>query len=151
MRSVRRTVLVSVLVLAGALVGAAPAGATPPDEKCYRIDARGVGEATGPTTTVARITGGGRLTGTTLGEFDAPFGAFSGKVTFTTSNRSTVVAFVTGFLDVTDFTFTATGDLGMGTGKLEGASGTLTFDGRITDPAAGTFTETVVGELCLPR
>ena len=74
---------------------------------------------------------------------------FAGDVTFTT-NRATLTVDLDGTLDLTTGAFVASGDVGASTGKLAGATGTLTLAGvqNLFDPA-GSFTETVSGEICV--
>jgi hypothetical protein len=148
-KKLRYTTLVCIVLPLGALVGVSPALAA--SDKCHAISAKGLGSATGPTTTTARITGGGFLNGTTSGQFDQPVGNFSGTVTFATSGHDTLVVPVSGNLDPVALTFNAVGGIASGTGKLQGSSGSLAFAGRITDPLAGTFTESVTGEVCLAK
>src|SRR3954452_167292 len=64
-KKLRYTTLVCIVLPLGALVGVSPALAA--SDKCHAISAKGLGSATGPTTTTARITGGGFLNGTTSG------------------------------------------------------------------------------------
>ena len=75
--------------------------------------------------------------------------AFSGVITFTT-NRGTLSVDLDGTLDLTTGDFRASGDVSGATGKLDGATGTLTLAAvqNLLDPA-GSFTETVSGEVCV--
>jgi hypothetical protein len=74
--------------------------------------------------------------------------AFAGDITFTT-NRSTLTLDLDGTLDLATGEFAASGDVREATGKLDGATGTLTLAGvqNLLDPA-GSFTEKVSGEIC---
>lgn len=75
--------------------------------------------------------------------------AFAGDITFTT-NRATLTVNLDGTLDLATGEFGASGDVAEATGKLAGATGTLTLAGvqDQLDPA-GSFTETVSGEICV--
>jgi hypothetical protein len=143
-------------VLLGALVvaGAAQAdGKDDDDRDCRRINAVGVGQATGPLTTIATITKGGILNGTTAASFmitgavSPTVLTFTGTVTLTTK-RGTLTVGIAGTLDVTTGAFDATGPVTGGTGRFAGATGTLRFQG-VQDLVTGSFTETVRGTICL--
>lgn len=149
------TVLLPLLMLAQ--VGPATAAVS-----CHQINAAGAGQGAAPRAgdppglirTVAQIRGGGLVQGTTEAAFQVsgttPTGiAFTGGVTFTT-NRGTLSVDLDGTLDLTTGDFRASGDVSGGTGKLDGATGTLTLAGvqDLLDPA-GSFTETVSGEVCV--
>jgi hypothetical protein len=149
----RITVLVTVLAIA-TLGLAIPAGA---GESCHNINAWGVGEDLDGSNTVAQIRGGGLLQGTTAASFVPTGGVFpevliAGQVTFTT-NRATLTVDVTGTVDFGTGAFTAEGPVSDATGKLEGATGYLVFEGveDLTNfpnfPLP--FTETVTGEICV--
>lgn len=144
----RVSVLLTVLVLS--TVGlAAPASA---GESCHTIKAKGVGQDVGDFATVAQIQGGGLLQGTTAAQFvpgilNGTELAFSGDIVFTT-NRATLTVSLSGTFDLATGFFTAAGPVTGATGKLAGASGMLAFEG-VQDFAAGTFTETVTGEICV--
>lgn len=139
-----------------------PAGPATAAVSCHRINATGAGQGAAPQPgdppgvirTVARIRGGGLLQGTTEAAFQVtgptPTGiAFAGDITFTT-NRGTLSVDLDGTLDLTTGDFRASGDVSGATGKLDGATGTLTLAGvqDLLDPAGG-FTETVSGEVCV--
>jgi len=148
MRSVRS--LLCVLVSALFVVSGAQAGSASDGQGCKSINATGVGQDLGGGNTTATISHDGRLNGTTSGHFDIsgapPVFATNGTVTFTT-NHGTLVATVAGTFDVTTGAFTASGPVSGGTGKLAGASGTLTFSG-VENLATGAFTETITGSIC---
>jgi hypothetical protein len=129
-------------VLIGTLfmVNTAQAGSS-----CHKINAKGTGQETSPGVTVATITGGGLLNGTTAAAFVPTDSGFAGIITFTTKH-ATLTLTVEG--DFAGAAFTASGDVIASTGKLEGAVGTLTFNG-IVNPADGSFVETVNGEICV--
>ena len=104
--------------------------------------------------TRAQLTDAGLLQGRTAAAFtitgvtDTGF-TFAGPLTVTT-NRATVMVGLTGTLDVTTGQFSAPGPIVAATGKLSGATGSLTLAGvqDLTDPA-GNFTETVSGSICV--
>ena len=78
-----------------------PAGAA---ASCHKINAKGVGQDLGNGRTVANITGGGLLNGTTEGAFTitggaAPLFLIDGTVEFT-SNKATLTVGVSGSFDV---------------------------------------------------
>ncbi|MBD8868859.1 hypothetical protein [Nocardioides donggukensis] len=141
------------------LVQAGPATA---GVSCHQINATGVGRGAPPQAndppglirTVAQIRGGGLLQGTTEAAFQVtgvtPTGiAFAGDITFS-PNRATLTVDLEGTLDLATGEFTASGDVSGATGKLDGATGTLTLAGvqNLLDSAGG-FTETVSGEICV--
>lgn len=126
---------------------------------CHRINAKGFGQATGgtglpgdPATTEAQIVGGGLLQGATdagftFTDFTPPVFPFDGSLMFTT-NRATLTVFLTGTLDLATGVFMANGPVVDATGKLEGATGSLIFEG-VQNLADGTFVETVTGQICV--
>lgn len=155
----RRVAVLALLLPLLMLVETAPATA---GVSCHQINAKGVGQGAPPQAgdppglirTVAQIRGGGLLQGTTEAAFQVagitPTGiAFAGDITFTT-NRATLTVDLDGTLDLATGGFVASGDVRQATGKLDGATGTLTLAG-VQDllDAAGSFTETVSGEICV--
>jgi hypothetical protein len=119
---------------------------------CHSIDATGVGQDLGGGHTVAQISDGGLLQGTTAAAFEitglsGTVASFAGTITFTT-NRGTLTATVAGTLDLATGAFSATTSSLSGTGKLAGASGSLAFDG-VENLATGAFTEDVTGLICV--
>ena len=155
----RRAVVLTVLLPLLMLVQAGPATA---GVSCHQINATGAGQGAAPQAgdppgvirTVAQIRGGGLLHGTTGAAFrvtgSTPTGiAFDGAVTFTT-NRGTLSVDLDGTLDLTTGAFRASGEVSGATGKLHGATGTLTLAGvqDLSDPA-GSFSETVSGKVCV--
>ncbi len=152
----------AVLALLLPLLMLVPTGPASAGESCHEINAKGAGQGAPPQAgdppglirTVAQIRGGGLLQGTTAAAFQVtgltPTGiAFAGDITFTT-NRATLTLDLDGTLDLGTGDFTASGDVSDATGKLDGATGTLTLAGvqDLLDPA-GSFTETVTGEICV--
>jgi len=155
----RRVAVLALLLPLLTLVHAGPATA---GVSCHPINAKGAGRGApsqagdppGLIRTVAQIRGGGLLQGTTKAAFQVtgsiPTGiAFAGDITFTTK-RATLTVDLDGTLDLTTGEFAASGDVSGATGKLAGATGTLTLAGvqDLLDPA-GSFTETVSGEICV--
>ena len=119
---------------------------------CHPIDASGVGQDLGGGNTVARISDGGLLQGTTAASFaitgfSGTVASFAGTITFTT-NRATLTANVAGTLDVATGAFSATTSGMTGTGKLAGVTGSLAFDG-LENLATGAFTEMIGGSICV--
>jgi hypothetical protein len=140
--------LALIVVMAGAVM-TGDAGA---EVSCHTINARGVGQDLGGGATEAQIIGGGLLEGTTAAQFiitgvSGTLASFEGTVTFTT-NRATLTVTVTGTLDVVTGAFSASGPVTDGSGKLEGATGSLSING-IQDLATGRFEEDVTGEICV--
>lgn len=137
--------------LAGVLLFAGSVQAKTGGESCHKINATGVGQDLGGGHTTARIIGGGLLQGTTRGAFAIggapPVFAIEGSVVFTT-NRATLTVGVSGTFDVSTGAFSAAGPVTDATGKLEGASGSLTLSG-VENLATGQFTETVTGSICV--
>ena len=155
----RRVAVLALLLPFLMLVQPGPATA---GVSCHPINAKGAGQGAptqagdppGLIRTVAQIRGGGLLQGTTKAVFQVtaptPTGiAFAGDITFTT-NRATLTVDLDGTLDPTTGEFAAWGDVSGATGKLDGATGSLTLAGvqNPLDPA-GSFTETVSGEICV--
>ena len=155
----RRLALVVFLLPLALLVAPNPALAT---VSCHTVTATGTGSAAPAepgdppnlVRTQAQLTDAGLLQGTTAAAFTITGGTatgftFAGPLTVTT-NRGTVTLDLTGTLDVTTGQFSASGPIVAATGKLSGATGSLTLSGvqDLTDPA-GSFTETVSGSICV--
>ncbi|HYU49596.1 MAG TPA: hypothetical protein VEO91_06655 [Candidatus Limnocylindria bacterium] len=139
------------LVIAFAMAAVAPAVALG-STACHSVDATGVGQDLGEGRTVAQISDGGLLQGTTAASFQitglsGTVASFAGTITFTT-NRGTLTATVAGTLDLATGAFSATSSSLSGTGKLAGASGSLVFNG-VENLATGTFTEVITGSICV--
>lgn len=137
-----------VFILAGTLMAVSHAQAA---VSCHKINAKGAGQDLGAGVTQAQIIGGGLIHGTTQGNFVAsgapPILAIAGTVMFTTHKGSLMVT-VNGTFDVTTGSFITTGPVTAATGKLAGATGTLTLEG-IEDLATGKFVEDVRGLVCV--
>ncbi|MBW0118982.1 hypothetical protein [Pseudonocardia abyssalis] len=149
--------ILAALMTVGALSVAAP-GIAHAGESCHTIDARGTGQQTGPTTTVATIRGGGLLTGRTVGDFPDAVPTdggllIAGTVTFT-GGGATLAVDVEGTLTFTDppgsLTFDVTSTDMAGTGRLAGVDSGVSHL-RLAGVGApdGSFTETVTGEICI--
>ena len=149
----RGTILLVLVSLALAGAAAAPAhGAV----SCHRINAKGTGVGQdlggGQVQVTAQVIGGGLLHGTyeasfTIVGFSGTVASFEGPSVFTVAG-GTVTAQVTGTLDVTNGQFQATSTSITGTGRLDGATGSLTFSG-VQNLVTGSFTETITGEICV--
>jgi hypothetical protein len=140
-------------VLASALmaVGAAQASRSNGDQECTNVHATGVGQDLGNGVTVATISRGGWLNGTSSGAFVITGGAppvftVAGTVVYTTKH-GTLTLTAAGTFDVSTGAFETSGPVSAGTGKLVGATGTLTIAG-IQNLATGAFTEVVTGTIC---
>jgi hypothetical protein len=119
---------------------------------CHKINAKGVGQDLGGGNTEAYIIGGGLLHGTTQAHFEItggspPVFAIDGTLVVTT-NQATLTVHLAGTLDVTTGAFLSTGPVIGATGKLAGATGTLTLDG-VEDLASGRFAEDVTETTCV--
>ncbi len=119
---------------------------------CHKIKAKGAGQDLGGGVTVATISGGGLLQGTTEGNFTITGGAtpllsIAGTVKFTTLKATLTVA-ASGTFDVSSGVFSASGPVSLATGKLAGASGNLSFVG-VEDLSNGSFVEDVTGRICV--
>ena len=149
MRMQRRFLLAVLFVSLCALFLSIPAQA---GTSCHNINATGSGQDLGGGTTQAQVHGGGLLEGTTAAVF-VPTGlvgsvlSFNGTVTFTT-NQATLTVAVVGSFDLSSGAFNAAGPVSASTGKLEGATGNLTFNG-VESLADGSFTETIDEQICV--
>jgi hypothetical protein len=72
--------------------------------------------------------------------------SFEGTSVFAVNN-GTLTAHVAGTLDIATGQFQATTSSISGTGKLAGATGSLSFSG-VEELSTGAFTESVTGEIC---
>jgi hypothetical protein len=147
MRPSRKFSFLMAFVVLGAGVLATTLQAAP---STHKIVAKQVGQDNFDGTTSADVIGGGLLQGTTAGAFVPDFSTFpivglSGTVTFTT-NHGTLTVCVTGYLDATTGEFFAEGPVCGATGKLEGATGFITFIG-IEDLLTGAFTSNTTGAI----
>jgi hypothetical protein len=134
-------------VAALAVTAQAPAGVS-----CHKINAKGSGQDLGTGTTIGDASGGGLLQGTTTGNFGIVGGAppvftIAGTVLFTTHQGTLTVGF-SGPFDVSTGAFAGSGPVIASSGKLAGATGSLTFAG-VEDLSTGTFTQTITGSICV--
>jgi len=148
MNALRRSLSV---LIAFALLVVAPATAFG-GTSCRNINATGVGQDLGSGQTVGQISDGGLLQGTTAASFSitgisGTVASFAGPITFTT-NRATLTATLVGTLDLASGAFSAASSGIFGTGKLAGATGSLSFSG-VENLATGAFTEVVSGSICV--
>jgi hypothetical protein len=140
-------VLVATLLVVVAAAPATARGAV----SCHNVNAKGVGQDHGGGQTTAQIIGGGLLQGTTQASLtitglSGTVASFEGTIVFTLNN-ATLTAQVSGTLDVATGEFNATTSSVSGTGKLAGATGSLSFNG-VEDLLTGSFTENITGEVC---
>jgi hypothetical protein len=137
-------VLFGVLVSLGALMSTpAQAGVA-----CHLINAKGVGQELGGGSTTGAVIGGGLLHGTLAGSItitrvSGTVASFTETVTFT-NQHGTLTVVVTGAIDVTTGQFYACGPVTTATGKLSGATGTVSLSG-VAQFATGIFTEDITG------
>jgi hypothetical protein len=125
------------------------------NDSCHTIHAQeiGQGQINGPSifTTGGDVIGGGLLQGTTAGNFTFVTGNFAiffdGTITFTT-HRGTLTVDVTGSIDLITGHLSASGPVVGGTGTLEGATGSLSFDG-VENLSTGVFTDDIRGQVCV--
>ena len=139
-------------LLAAIVLMAIPSASVVAGTNCHNIDASGVGQDLGGGHTVAQISNGGLLQGSTEAQFaitgvSGTVASFAGTITFTV-NRATLTANVAGTLDIATGVFSAATSSVSGTGKLAGATGNLVFNG-VENLATGAFTEVVGGSICL--
>lgn len=130
----------------------------PSSKGCHKINAKGKGFATSftPTgaTTVADIIGGGIINGSTTAvftntEFDMSTGDQSFVGTLEVITKHGTLSFdVVGELNVNTGAFTSDAIATDGSGRFNGATGNLFLDGQF-NPANGSFTEDISGEICL--
>ena len=137
------------LLLFGTLVVSFPVEA---GSSCHNINAKGVGQDLGNFMTQATIHGGGLLHGSTEAQF-SPTGMNGDEITFTgpivfTVNRATLSVTVNGTVNIMTGVFNASSTAMVGSGKLEGATGNLTFAG-VENLSDGSFVETVTGSICV--
>lgn len=149
MKNAGKYVCAAMVVLAGGLFVATHASAA---VSCHKINAKGIGQDLGNGATRAQIIGGGLLHGTTVGQFAITGGALpvfdiAGTVVVTTQQASLSVS-LTGTLDVATGNFLTTGPVSDSSGKLSGATGTLTLDG-VEDLTTGQFAEDITGVVCV--
>jgi hypothetical protein len=146
MKAGMRVLVVTLLVVAAAAPATARGAVS-----CHNINAKGIGQDHGGGQTTAQIIGGGLLQGTTQASLaitglSGTVASFEGTIVFTVNNATLTVQ-LSGTLDVVTGEFNATSSSISGTGKLAGATGSLSFNG-VEDLSTGSFTEDVTGEVC---
>jgi len=145
-RKATRSILFALVALWLVTYGPAEAATS-----CHKINAKAVGQDNFDLTTQATILGGGLLNGTTASSFAVggtpPDLVFEGTIVITTKH-GTLTAALVGTIDVSTGESSAVADVTSGTGKLEGASGMLFFEG-IEDLATGKFAEDIAGSVCV--
>ena len=119
----------------------------------HKINAKGVGlftpDGTGEGgTSETQIIGGGLLQGTAFGDTGVtdvsfPFIMIEGTETFTT-NKGTLIVDISGAVNLLTGEFVFSGPIADADGKLDGATGTLMFEG-VQDLETGVFTENITG------
>ena len=151
MKSLSR--LLWVLVLVGvSLVPVNPAFA---GVTCHQINAKGEGQVNFDTnSSVGQIIGGGLLHGTTEGFFtftsfdpDTGVGTYEGTFRITTKHGTLTLHMFDGIFNTQTGVFSNDSTAVAGTGKLEGPTGGLFFEGVVAPD--GHFTDTIRGEICL--
>lgn len=150
------SVLIGLISLACALVvptGAAQsAGARP--TVCLPFTATGVGQDMGGGRTTATISVGNHRIGSTeasftIGEVTGTVASFAGPLTFRPDRvRGTLVAQLTGTVDLATGRFAAASTSISGTGRLSRVTGDVRIEG-VQDLSSGAFTETLTGRLCV--
>ena len=149
MNNARKCAIAVVFAIAGGLFVAGDAFAA---VSCHKINAKGIGQDLGGGATQAQIIGGGLLHGTTAGQF-VPGGlagsvlSITGTVVVTTGQATLTVA-LSGTFDLASGNFLTTGPVSDATGKLSGASGTLTLEG-VENLQSGQFVEDITGVVCV--
>ena len=137
-------------IVAAMMVVLSPVQVAAAGVSCHTINATGAGQDLGGGNTIAQISEGALLQGTTAGSFSVsgapPIFDIAGTVTFTT-NKGTLTAGVAGTINVWTGDFAAAGPVTGATGKLAGATGSLSFAGN-ENLVTGSFTETITGSIC---
>jgi hypothetical protein len=149
-----RTAFVPLGLLILLLATAAPAFAV---ETCHVVNAKGVGQITtfdpvgGTGTTTSRIIGGGLLHGTTAADlvFTSPdLTTFEGTLVLTTDQGTLTLFVFNGVFDLTTGEFSSDSTVIGGTGRFEGATGSLYFHG-FTDFSDFSFVDDEIsGNIC---
>ena len=128
--------------------GAAQAKSGVARQLCVPVHATGVGQDLGNGMTEATISSHGVVLGTTHATFTpTTVTSFTGPIVFS-SHIGMLTAQVTGAVDLTAGTFTATSTSITGTGLLRAVSGQVMLNGS-ENLSTGAFTETITGKLCV--
>jgi hypothetical protein len=122
---------------------------------CHKINAKGEGAFTGPTTTESQIIGGGILHGTTTAELfitgtDPTTGAltFEGTLVLTNEHGTLTLDIFDGLYDPVTGEFSNDSVVTSGTDRFAGATGELTFHGFVF-PDGAFIDDAIVGEICV--
>jgi hypothetical protein len=148
-----RTLRTRSLILAMTIVSLAAAIPARAEVTCHKINAKGEGAFTGPTTTESQIIGGGILHGTTTAELfitgvDPTTGAltFEGTLVLTTEHGTLTLDIFDGLYDPVTGEFSNDSVVTSGTGRFAEATGELSFHGFVFPD--GTFIDdAIVGEV----
>jgi hypothetical protein len=125
------------------------------DDSCHKIDAKGQGEFTGPTSTASEITGNGLVNGTTTASLNITGVAGPGILTFngilvlTTKHGTLTLAIINGLYDTLTGEFSNDSIVVDGTGRFEDATGGLYFHGFVLADGIDFIDDEISGEICL--
>jgi hypothetical protein len=150
-----RTLRTRWLILATATAGLTVAIPARAQVTGHKINARGEGAFTGPTTTESQIIGGGILHGTTTAELfitgtNPTTGVLSyvGTLVLTSEHGTLTLAIFDGLYDPVTGEFSNDSVAASGTDRFAGATGGLFFHGFVFPD--GTFVDdALVGEICV--
>ena len=150
-----RTLRTRLLILAMTTVSLAAAIPARAEDTCHKINARGEGAFSGPTTTESQFIGGGILHGTTTAELvitgtDPTTGAltYAGTLVLTSEHGTLTLDIFDGLYDPATGEFSNDSVVTSGTGRFAGATGGLYFHGFVA--AYGTFIDDEIsGEICV--
>lgn len=153
MRAIR-ALLVVAAVAVGGLVAAGPAQGA---QGCHKINTRVVGTADFQTNTVeGQVVGGGILHGTAEGTFvftsidpEAGTATYEGTYLITTKHGTLELELFNGVIDLATLTGSNDSVVTGGTGRFQGATGGLFFEGGVEPD--GTFTDRLTGTICLEK
>lgn len=153
MRAIRALLLAAAVTVA-ATVSGGPAQAA---QGCHNINTQVVGVADFQTNTVeGQVVGGGILHGTAEGTFvftsidpEAGTATYEGTYMITTKHGTLSLQLFDGVIDLVTLTGSNDSVVTGGTGRFEGATGTLLFEGGVEPD--GTFTDRLTGTICLDK
>ncbi len=141
--------------LALAVAAIVAGGASPQAvETCHYINAEGIGSLTSPTTTESRIIGGGLIHGSTTADlvFTGSEGAiffFEGTLTLTTRQGTLSLDIIDGVFDTSTGEFSSGSTATGGTGRFDGATGSLYFHGFVLADGVTFIDDEISGHICL--
>lgn len=150
----RSRTFVGVILVVSGILATGPAQA---EQGCHKIKARVEGTVDFETSTVeGQVIGGGILHGTTAGSFtftsidpDAGIATYEGSYVITTQHGTLSLQLFNGFIDLATLTGSNDSVVSEGTGRFEGATGGLVFEGGVE--ADGTSTDYLNGTICLAK